>query len=227
MCAARGVQRDGDSGGGSSIGRSFDSKPRSHIESVLDSDEDVGEGRQGSSNDDQLSRTCSSSAPETLASAPQSTAPTTADSSSADHRQQLGQDTSGRTNKFSSKTGGVKKSGTSGRGRPRRGQVPLRKAVAKRAFECTTGSHGELSKVIDLAALERKTRHIGVDKSRVRGKKESTETRGRGRRPNSKGQPAAPGLRVEPVRYGADIDVGYQVSEGGSGDRQPRTPGAR
>lgn len=206
MRAARGVRRDGDSGDGRSIDSSFDSELRALTESVLDSDEDVGEGQEDS-NDDQLSRAySSSSAPETLESTPPSTAPTTTTDSSVDHQQQLGQGTSRRRGRVSSRTVGVKKIGT------RRGRLPLRQVVAERAFECTIGSDGELSKVIDLA-LESKTRYIGVDQPRVRRKRESTATGGQGRRPNSNGQPPASGLRAEPVRYGADIDVGYQVSE--------------
>ncbi|CAM9138428.1 unnamed protein product [Ectocarpus sp. 4 AP-2014] len=107
----------------------------------------------------------------------------------------------------------------------RRFQRPLREVVARRAFECVVGTHGELSKVLRItaesdAALKQTRDRCDQDElqqTETETRSSSSETsrqhhdrHGRHSRVDSPGL----GCRVEPVLHGEDIDIDHQASSG-------------
>lgn len=175
-----------------------------------------------SSNDGQLSLSCISS--DSHPSTPYST---TSEESYGEEqeqrRQQRQRSTARRISKASSKARGSKKNSRNARvNGPRRTQLPLREVVASRAFECRIGARGELSKVLDVDTEIRDTSpEIGGDDSHQVEPSTPMEPGSEKRKHQNHlhhhqrqaldRRPPGSGFRVEPVLFGADIDVGPQV----------------
>lgn len=227
MCA----HRDEGSDVSLSIGSVDDSSVQESFPEVLDSEGDddddrdeVVAGGRLSSDDEELTLT-RSSAPNSRASAPSSTAsippstagthPSTApstDGSYSDHDQQQPpslpqQQSTRRTSRASSKARVATE-----RNR-RRCQLPLREVVPRRAFECTIGARGELSKVVDVV-IEGKSAALEADGEPVTESEDGSDETPRHHRRPSHGRPPSSKFRVEPVPYGADIYIDQEVGAG-------------
>ncbi|CAN0501424.1 unnamed protein product, partial [Ectocarpus sp. 12 AP-2014] len=107
----------------------------------------------------------------------------------------------------------------------RRFQRPLREVVARRAFECVVGTHGELSKVLRItagsdAALKQTRDRCDQDElqqTETETSSSSSETSGQHHdRHGRHSRVESPGLgcRVEPMLHGEDIDIDHQASSG-------------
>lgn len=145
---------------------------------VIDSDEAITEGKGQSSDGEEITLN-RSSAPDSYASTPPSTAPTT-DASYLDHHHQQHE-----------QTRRARRASSNARATRRSHRLLLREAVARRAFECTIGAHGELSKVVDLVK--------GGEYAAVEIREPMTESEDGSE------------FRVEPLPHGADIYVNLEV----------------
>lgn len=200
MCA----QRDEGSDNSISIG-SIDSSSdeQESFPEVVDSDV-ITEGR--SSDEQELTLQTGASTPSSHASTPPSTAPAS-DASYSDQQRRQYPSTRRTSRRASSKARVAKRNtctSTSGRS-----QLPLREVVARRAFQCTIGVHGELSKMVNVVK-KRKDADLEVGEPMTESEDGSDETRGHNRR-HSHGQPPTSEFRAEPVPYGSDIYVGHEV----------------
>lgn len=211
MCA----QRDEESNHSLSIG-SVDSEQESFLE-VADSDEEVTTERR-SSDDGDLTLTRSStsdshvSTPSSSGQTPPSTAPTTASSSGRrPHQNQRQQQqrqqhlTTRRTSRASSAARVANRNS-----RSRRSKLPLREVVARRAFECAVGAHGELSKVAELVG-EGNIAALEVGEPTAESEDGSEKAPGHHHRRHSHGRPPSSEFELESIPYGADIYVGHKV----------------
>lgn len=119
---------------------------------------------------------------------------------------------------------------SNGRVNVSKSQRPLREVVARRAFECVVGAHGDLSKVLrsvaESGAAPRQTlgRHDQDELEQAEPETRSSSSERSGQQHDGHGRHSrvdSPGLgcRAEPVLHGEDIDVDHQVLTW-----QPRRP---
>lgn len=171
-------------------------------------------GDRSSSNDDQLSR------PGTSSDSPPSTSYFTTSGEPDEEEQERRQGRRRNTARRISKASGKKAGGSTQNGQiarrvvngAGRSQVPLREVVAHRAFECTIGAHGELSKLLDVDTESKNSPETGGMKNGSE-KSEHLQQHHHHRRNSHGRRPSSSGVRVEPVPYGTDIDVDHQVMQ--------------
>eukprot|EP00903_Cladosiphon_okamuranus_P013190 g12302.t1 len=226
MCA----RRDEGSDRSLSIGSVDDS--RSEQESfpeVVDSDQEVlTESRSSGGEDEELTLTRSSapnshastpssatSLPPSTASIQPSTAPAEASYSDHHHHQQKQQQQRKKEHKQEHKARRTSRASSNSRvaaaernirSISQRSQLPLHEVVERRAFECTIGARGELSRVVDLVNDGKFGASDEVDEP-VTESEDGSDKTPRHHRRYSHGRSPSSEFRVEPVPYGADIYV--------------------
>lgn len=147
--------------------------------------------------EDRLSTSCSSLTSDARSSTPSSAAHAVDDSSSEQQQQHAA----------ATRAGTTKNDGCRGRANTgRRSQLPLRQVVARRAFKCVVGAQGGLSKVLDIGGYRKSKQPVQYD-----CQVESDEVMKQHEQSISDGGPQSSEVSVEPVPYGADIDVGGKV----------------